>query len=109
MLDPSGLSFVTNPLACEFCTTVYIVRVAPAGTMPRTLMALPLSDGATGEPVAGQVCAWSRDTNMPLLYAAPYSVPLGSTATALISVPPGDGLRDDHVMPPSMLRALRPA
>src|ERR1035437_4607816 len=109
MLDPSGLSFVTNPLACEFCTTAYSVPVAPTGTMPRTLMALPRSDGATGEPMAVQVCAWSRDTNMPLAYAASYSVPLGSTATALISVPPGDGRRDDQVTPPSTLRALRPA
>src|ERR1035437_3814802 len=108
MLDPSGLSLVTKPLVCEFCTTAYSVPVAPAGTMPRTLMELPRSDGVTGEPMAVHVCAWSRDTNIPLAYAAPYSVPLGSTATALISVPPGDGLRDDHVMPPSTLRALSP-
>ena len=31
MLDPSGLSLVTKPLFCGFCTTVYRVDELPAG------------------------------------------------------------------------------
>src|ERR1035441_9553413 len=65
----------------------------------------------TGEPMAVQVWARSREANMPLVNTAAYSAPLGSTATALAlvnGVATGEGLIEDHVTPPSTLRELRP-